>query len=55
VKIPLEDNFHDILGKAFRGSGLTDEQLAQRAGLSAETVAAVTAPPSIALPRLSPS
>jgi hydroxyacylglutathione hydrolase len=41
VKIPLEDDFNDILGKACRGLGLTDEQLAQQTGLSAETIAAV--------------
>ena len=41
VKIPLEDSFNDILGKASRGLGLTDEDLAQQTGLSAETVAAV--------------
>jgi glyoxylase-like metal-dependent hydrolase (beta-lactamase superfamily II) len=41
MKIPLEDNFHDIIGKACRGLGLADEQLAQQTGLSAQTVAAV--------------
>lgn len=41
MKIPLEDDFNDILGKACRGLGLTDEQLAQQTGLSAETIAAV--------------
>ena len=41
MKIPLEDNFNDILGKASRGLGLGDEQLAQQTGLSTETIAAV--------------
>ncbi len=34
VKIPLEDNFNDILGKAQRGLGLSNDQLAKKAGLS---------------------
>lgn len=33
-KIPLEDNFNDVLGKAQRGLQLSDEQLAQKAGVS---------------------
>lgn len=33
-KIPLEDNFSDVLGKAQRGIQLSDEQLAQKAGVS---------------------
>ena len=36
--IPLEDNFTDILGKAQRGLGLADTELARRAGLSAAQV-----------------
>ena len=36
--IPLEDNFNDILGKAQRGLKLTDDQLAQGAGISPEDV-----------------
>jgi hydroxyacylglutathione hydrolase len=32
-KIPLEDNFNDVLGKAQRGLQLSDEQLAQKAGV----------------------
>ncbi|MDB6123941.1 MAG: glyoxylase-like metal-dependent hydrolase [Pedosphaera sp.] len=32
--IPLEDNFNDIIGKAQRGYELSDEQLAQQAGVS---------------------
>lgn len=41
VKIPLEDSFNDILGKASRGLGVKDEEIARRTGLSTETVAAV--------------
>ncbi len=33
-RIPLEDNFNDVLGKAQRGLQLTDEQLAKKAGVS---------------------
>lgn len=32
-KIPLEDNFNDVLGKAQRGLQVGDEQLAQKAGV----------------------
>lgn len=38
-KIPLEDNFNDVLGKAQRGLQLSDEQLAQNARV---TVADIT-------------
>jgi glyoxylase-like metal-dependent hydrolase (beta-lactamase superfamily II) len=41
--IPLEDNFNDILGKAQRGLGLSDSELAQRAGVSAADVTAARA------------
>jgi len=41
VKIPLEDNFGDIIGKACRGLNLTDEQVAQRAGVTPAAVASV--------------
>src|SRR5438034_3916334 len=34
AKIPLEDNFTDIIGKAQRGLKLTDEQISQRAGVA---------------------
>jgi glyoxylase-like metal-dependent hydrolase (beta-lactamase superfamily II) len=33
--IPLEDNVSDVIGKAQRGLGISDSQLAQRAGVSA--------------------
>jgi hydroxyacylglutathione hydrolase len=38
MAIPLEDNVSDILGKAQRGLGLSDSQLAERAGISADAV-----------------
>src|SRR5687768_13425477 len=34
MQIPLEDNFEDIIGKAQRGLGLSDEDLAYRAGIA---------------------
>ena len=34
MQLPLEDNFEDIIGKAQKGLGLTDEDLAFRAGIS---------------------
>lgn len=34
MQIPLEDNFEDIIGKAQKGLGLSDEDLAYRAGFS---------------------
>lgn len=37
-KIPLEDNFNDVLGKAQRGLQVSDEQLAQKAGVSVSDV-----------------
>src|SRR6266481_315967 len=33
-KIPLEDNFNDVIGKAQRGLQLGDDQLARKAGIS---------------------
>lgn len=39
--IPLEDFYNDVVGKAQRGLGLTDAQLAQRAGVSETELAAV--------------
>ena len=36
--IPLEDNAGDILGKAQRGLGISDSQLAERAGVEAERI-----------------
>jgi hydroxyacylglutathione hydrolase len=37
-KIPLEDNFNDVLGKAQRGLQLSEEQLAKKAGVSVSDV-----------------
>ena len=34
AKIPLEDNFTDIIGKAQRGLKLTDDQVTQRSEIS---------------------
>src|SRR4029434_1667635 len=36
--IPLEDNASDIIGKAQRGLGISDSELAEKAGVSAETI-----------------
>jgi hydroxyacylglutathione hydrolase len=41
ARIPLEDNFNDILAKAQRGLRMADEDLAHRAGVSAADLAAV--------------
>lgn len=38
MSIPLEDNVSDIIGKAQRGLGLSDSQLAERSGVSAEKI-----------------
>src|SRR5215471_10742808 len=37
-KIPLEDNFNDVLGKAQRGLQFGDERLAKKAGVSVSDV-----------------
>ena len=39
--IPLEDSFSDIVGKAQRGLKLSDDALAQQAGVTKEALAAV--------------
>jgi hydroxyacylglutathione hydrolase len=36
--IPLEDNAADIIGKAQRGLGISDSQLADKAGVSAQVI-----------------
>lgn len=41
--IPLEDLFNDVIGKAQRGQKISDEQLTERAGVTAEALAAVKA------------
>src|SRR5436190_22851398 len=38
MTVPLEDNVSDIIGKAQRGLGISDSQLAERAGVSAEKI-----------------
>ncbi len=38
MAIPLEDNFTDIIGKAQRGLGLSDSQLAEKSGADAEKI-----------------
>ncbi len=40
-RIPLEDNYNDVLNKAQRGLGLSDEELCRRAGVSMEDLLAV--------------
>ena len=41
ARIPLEDNFDDVINKAQRGLKVSDTQLAERAGVSPEDLAAV--------------
>ena len=36
--IPLEDNAGDIIGKAQRGLGISDSELAEKAKVNAETI-----------------
>src|SRR5262245_56279628 len=43
AKIPLEDSFTDIIGKAQRGLKLSDDQLSQRAGVSSADLQSVKA------------
>lgn len=38
MAIPLEDNVSDIIGKAQRGLGISDSQLAERSGVSSEKI-----------------
>jgi len=38
MAIPLEDNVSDIVGKAQRGLGISDSQLAERSGVSPEKI-----------------
>jgi hydroxyacylglutathione hydrolase len=38
MAIPLEDNVSDVIGKAQRGLGISDSQLAERAGIDAASV-----------------
>ena len=36
--IPLEDNVGDIIGKAQRGLGISDSELAKKAGVDLQTI-----------------
>ena len=38
MPIPLEDNFTDIIGKAQRGLGISDSQLAEKSGASVDAI-----------------
>jgi hydroxyacylglutathione hydrolase len=38
MAIPLEDNFTDIIGKAQRGLGISDSQLAEKSGVSVDAI-----------------
>ncbi len=38
MAIPLEDNFTDIIGKAQRGLGISDSQLAEKSGADSEKI-----------------
>ncbi len=42
--IPMEDNFADVVGKAQRGLGLADRDLAARAGISLTELDRLKAP-----------
>ena len=42
-RIPLEDNFNDVIAKAQRGMQISDEDLAKRAEVSPEDLAAIKA------------
>jgi glyoxylase-like metal-dependent hydrolase (beta-lactamase superfamily II) len=39
LNLPLEDNFGDIIGKAMRGLKISREELAERTGVSEESIA----------------
>src|SRR4030095_4989050 len=41
MAIPLEDNFNDIIGKAQRGLGISDIQLAEKSGASVDAIRTV--------------
>jgi len=43
ARLPLEDNFTDVIAKAQRGLNISDEQLAKRAEVSIEDLAAIKA------------
>ena len=41
ARIPIEDNFDDVINKTQRGLKIADEDLSARAGITAEELAAV--------------
>src|SRR4029453_14586406 len=41
MAIPQEDNFNDIIGKAQRGLGISDIQLAEKSGASVDAIRTV--------------
>ncbi|MBL9178781.1 MAG: MBL fold metallo-hydrolase [Verrucomicrobiaceae bacterium] len=41
MPVPLEDLFNDVIAKSMRGIALTDAELAGKAGVSAEAIAAI--------------
>ena len=43
ARIPLEDDFTDVLRKAQRGHKVSDKELAARAGITPENLAALQA------------
>ncbi len=43
ARIPIEDNYDDVINKAQRGLDLADEELSRRAGVSPEDLAALKA------------
>ncbi|MCX6945227.1 MAG: hypothetical protein NT173_10820 [Opitutales bacterium] len=51
ARIPLEDNFNDVINKTQRGLKISDEALAQRAEVTAEDLAAVKGGTPLSPPR----
>ena len=41
ARIPIEDDYTDVLRKAQRGHKITDKELAARAGITQENLAAI--------------
>jgi hydroxyacylglutathione hydrolase len=41
MKLPLEDFFEDIVGKAQRGLGISDQELSQKSGVDIESIRAL--------------
>ena len=55
--IPLEDNFTDVIGKAQRGLGISDSQVAEKSGVEIEAIRKVGAgkPDRLTLQRIAPA